>query len=445
MDTLKKLQDEAAEVASRIDAVRSMECDNDADIAARDMDLQSLVKRADELAGKLDFEQKVAASANALRSVVDRCKPAPEPVAEKRELRIEPVAYRGRLKAFSNDEQGRRDAYAVGQWLAATYMGDANARAWCNDHGIEARAMGESTMAAGGFAVPEEMSSNVIRLVETYGVTPSAMQTVPMNSDTLLVPKRLTGVTGYWIGENSEITTSDPTGTQVQLVAKKLAVGTRVANELLSDSLISVADWLVQEFSLELAKKIDEAAFGDGDGTSSYGGIQSVVTKIGDGTHSYGVVEAAANNDSFEELDLADFQKALGRLPRYALPGAAWYISPAGYHASIERLQLTSGGNTSGDIASGGLPRFLGLPVVQVLTMNSTLGTDASKIKVLVGDAALAGIYGVRQQVNVRSSVEEYARFDQTAWYATLRVDANWHSLGSTTEAGPMVALKTSS
>ena len=80
-----------------------------------------------------------------------------------------------------------------------------------------------------------------------------------------------------------------------------------------------------------------------------------------------------------------------------------------------------------------------------MITMNSTLGTDASKIKVLVGDAALAGIYGVRQQVNVRSSVEEYARFDQTAWYATLRVDANWHSLGSTTEAGPVIALKTAS
>jgi Phage capsid family. len=167
------------------------------------------------------------------------------------------------------------------------------------------------------------------------------------------------------------------------------------------------------------------------------------VTKIDDGTHTASVVSAASGNDSFANLDLADFSKALGALPRYALGGAAWYISPAGYHASIERLQLAGGGNTSGDLASGGLPRFLGLPVVQTLVMDSTLESDAGVVKVLVGDAALAGIYGIREQVNIRSTVDEYARYDQTAWYATIRVDYNWHSLGDTSDAGPMVALKT--
>lgn len=437
MDKLKQLQDEAAEVASRIDAVRSMECDNDADIAARDMDLTALVKRADEISSKLDFEQKVAASAVNLRSVVDRCKPAPEPVEERTQLRVEPVSYGRKLRAFANVEA----AYRCGQWLAGTFLGNADAKRWCLDHGVEGRAMGESTMAAGGFAVPEVMSSAIIRNVEAYGVAPSAMQNVPMNSDTLLVPKRLTGVTGYWVGESSEINTSDPTGTQVQLIAKKLACGTRVANELLADSVISIADWLVQEFSLELAKKGDEAAF-LGDGTSTYGGVQGIVTKINDGTHTASVVNAESGNTGFETLDLLDFTKALAALPRYAIGGAAWYISAAGYHASIERLQMAAGGNMAGDIANGGLPRFLGLPVVQTLVLNNTLGADASKVKVLVGDAALAGIYGIREQVNIRSTVDEYARYDQTAWYATVRVDYNWHSLGDNSNAGPMVALK---
>jgi len=43
-------------------------------------------------------------------------------------------------------------------------------------------------------------------------------------------------------------------------------------------------------------------------------------------------------------------------------------------------------------------------------------------VKVLVGDASLAGIYGIRDQVAIRSTEEEYARFDQTAFYATIRV-----------------------
>jgi len=216
MNKLKKLQDEAADVADRIDAVRAMELDNESDIKARDMELEGLVSRAESLTKEIDFEKRIADSAANLRSVVDRCTPAPEPIAkeERAAVRIEPAPYRGRLRAFDNHEA----AFRCGQWLAGTFLGDQNAKRWCLDHGVEARAMGESTMAGGGFAVPEEMSSAIIRNVEQYGVAPSAMQQVPMSSDTLLVPKRLTGVTGYWVGEGSELLMSDPTGTQVQLV-----------------------------------------------------------------------------------------------------------------------------------------------------------------------------------------------------------------------------------
>jgi plasmid replication initiation protein len=91
MDNLKKLQDEAAEIANRIDAVRAMECESDADIAARDMDLTALVKRADDITGKIDFERKVAESATNIRSVVDRCTPAREQEETRQVARIEPI------------------------------------------------------------------------------------------------------------------------------------------------------------------------------------------------------------------------------------------------------------------------------------------------------------------------------------------------------------------
>jgi hypothetical protein len=77
----------------------------------------------------------------------------------------------------------------------------------------------------------------------------------------------LTGVTSYWLGENSTITTSDPTATMVQLVAKKLACATKVSNELLADNAISVASWLAQEYATSLSGAIDDAAF-NGTGTT---------------------------------------------------------------------------------------------------------------------------------------------------------------------------------
>jgi HK97 family phage major capsid protein len=440
MDRLTTLRNEANEVAERIEALTALDTNTEGDTAAREMELKGLTERAQTLAGKIDFEAKVAESAKSLRSVADRCQPAAE-VRASAPARIEPIRYNRRLRAFDSVES----AYRCGQWLAGTFLGNAEAKRWCIDNEVESRIMGEATNPLGGFAVPEEFSAAIIRNVESFGVAPSVMQNATMASDTILFPKRLTGVTANWIGENVEIATSDPTGTQVQLVAKKLAVGTRVSNELLSDSVISIADWLVQEFSLELAKRIDEAVF-NGTAVSSFGGIHGIVPKI-DVAGSKSLVLAATANNAAENLDLRDFSRALAALPRYALGGAAWYMSPAVYHASVERLQLgntaLAGGNSREDIAGGGLPRFLGLPVVQVLVMDSKTDCDPSKVKVLVGDAALAGIYGVRQQVNLRNTVDEYARFDQTAWYATLRVDAVWHSLGDATEAGPMVALKT--
>ena len=55
MDNLKKLQDEAAALANRIDAVRAVEAE---DTTARDVELIDLNKRAEELTAKIDFEKK---------------------------------------------------------------------------------------------------------------------------------------------------------------------------------------------------------------------------------------------------------------------------------------------------------------------------------------------------------------------------------------------------
>jgi HK97 family phage major capsid protein len=75
--------------------------------------------------------------------------------------------------------------------------------------------------------------------------------------------------------------------------------------------------------------------------------------------------------------------------------------------------------------------------------MDSTLGTDNAKIKVLFGDLELAAIYGDRKAVNIRTSTERYAELDQTLMVATTRLDIQVHGVGSNTEAGAYVAMKT--
>lgn len=231
---------------------------------------------------------------------------------------------------------------------------------------------------------------------------------------------------------------SDMTGTQVQLVAQKFGVATKVSNELWADG-IGIADLIASEHALAVAKALDEAAF-VGTGTSAFGGHHGVAVKIDSGSYTASVVTAASGNNSFETLDKEDFLSVMAKCPRYALPGARWFISPAGYHAAMQRLDLAQGGSVG--VAQGFGLTFLGYPVVLVHVMNSTLGTDAGKVKCLFGDLAMAGALGVRQGYALRVSQERLVEYDQTLVTGVVRATAVFHSLGSTSEVGPVIALK---
>jgi HK97 family phage major capsid protein len=410
---------------------------------ARQARYDELLAKAERIKSAIAKEEARQAKKAELMKVLNRAAPAVE-VAEK--ARIEPVAYRGRLRAFESPEVAHR----CGQWLKA-HFGDPSARQWCRDNlGTEYRDLGGQVQSLGGSLVFQDFSNTIIRLVETFGVSMSLAQRVTMSSDTLLVPKRLTGVTGYWIGENTTIETSDPTATMVQLVVKKLAIATKVSNELLADNAISVADWLAQEYATEMAARIDDAFF-NGTGTSSFGGIRGLA-QIDDGTHTASVVSAAASNTSVAALDIDDYLKALAKVPRYAIGTSAFYMHPSVYHNSVQRMMLSSGtqgsgtigalsgGNTAANLAQGTPNTFLGLPVVWVLKMDPTPATG--EIAAYVGDLSLSSIMATKSDMQVASSTDRYFEADQTAFRAIQRLDINHHSLGDTSDAGPVVALK---
>ena len=447
---LKRLQDRAAAVAARMAELGRIEGRS----AEENKEYLTLGTQADDLTAQIGFEETLNAKEKELRATFEKAAPAPvvTPVEEKRaeeekaktEIRAI-LPHHTQLRAFSDTPDAVEQAYRCGRWLRAHIFKNADDLRWCKDHGVEARAMGESTNASGGALVPDEFANRVIRLVESYGTLPPACENVSMTRDTLVIPKRLTGTTAYFVGEGSSVTESEPTYGNVSLVAKKLAVGCRMSTELVEDSqgVVGLADAVATEFAQSLAYKIDLCGW-LGDGTQgTYGGINGIVSKVNDGTHGASVVSAASGNTAFETLDLEDFLGAMGKLPIYARAGARWYISPAGYAASIARLKYAAGGNTVENVAAGTVDTFLGYGVTLVHVMNSTLGADSNKVKVLFGNMALSSIYARRRDFSVRLYDQVYATTDQLLLQGTMRFDVNHHSLGDTSEVGPVVALKT--
>ena len=335
-------------------------------------------------------------------------------------------------------------AHATGQWLLATIGGNARAAQWCHDHGIEVRGtspLTTTTNSLGGYLVPEVLESTIIDLREERGVARRSVRVMPMASDSVVIPRRASGVTAYFVNENAEITASDKGWDAVSLSARKLAVLCKMSSEVAEDAIISIADDLASEIAYAFADKEDECLF-NGDGTSTYGGVVGLKAAVAAG----GKVTAATGNTAFSTLDLEDFEAMVGKLPQYAVANAAWYVSRVGWANSMLRLAEAAGGNTVAQVAGGAPFQFLGFPVVIAQVMNSTTTAQTSTDGLAyLGDLRLAATMGTRRGIEIAVDPSRYFEFDQLAIRGTQRFDLNVHEKGTASVAGPVIMLSTPS
>jgi HK97 family phage major capsid protein len=198
-----------------------------------------------------------------------------------------------KLHAFRGD-QAEEKAFRSGMFLRATLLGDTRASEWCKEHGVQiVKAQSESQNSAGGFLVPTEFEQAIIDLREEYGTFRRECKLVPMGSDSMSIPRRAGGLTAYFVAENTAITESQKTWDQVTLTAKKIACLARMSTELADDAVINIADDLAAEMGYAFAQLEDSCGW-NGDGTSTYGGIVGVRTKIINGGYTKSAIDAAS-------------------------------------------------------------------------------------------------------------------------------------------------------
>lgn len=383
---------------------------------------------------RVENAEKVAAALASPVPDQDRLTPMAPPSAHK---------LYSSLKHFRDREINGRtiravdQAYAAGMWFKATIFDSAEAKDWCKSHGISvAKAQGEGIDSAGGFLVPEELLANIIVLREEFGVFRRECQVVPMGSDTLNWPRRTGGLTAFFTGENTAVTESQASWDNVNLTAKKLAVLTRMSNEIAEDAVISVADWLVGEIAYAFALKEDDTGW-NGDGTSSYGGMRGVLTLFGDGNHTAGRV--TASSATWNLLVIKDLTSLMGVLPQYAIGSAKWYMSQQAFYTIVATITAGAGGNRLDVLPQGIEKRLLGFPVV--ISQKMPIVTPGSgKAMFLFGDLTKAAAMGERRGVTIKRSDHRYFENDQIGLLGTERFDINVHDIGDTVNAGPLVA-----
>ena len=389
-----------------------------------------------------DSETNDEQKAKALKTPFARCESLNIPIRQQ--------FRHATLKAYTGPH-AEKQAYLAGMFflgaLGSSIPGlrDERVMQWNRDHGIDLsfrNALGGENNLLGGVLVPDEVEQRVIDLREARGVARREAMVTPMVSDTKAVPRRTGGLTAYFVGQNpsSGITESDKNWDNIELVCKTLATLTRYSLQLSDDAIISIGDDLTSEISYAFADKEDECLF-NGTGTSTYGNIVGLKS----GTQAGSKVTAATGNTSFGTLDLADFESMVGKLPTYAEANAKWYISKAGWAASMLRLIDAGGGNTWRDLADGRRElSFLGYPVVIVQVMNSTLDAQTSTDGlVYFGDMRQAVTLGNRRGVSVFASEHRYMEYNQIGIRGMQRFDLNYHERGDSDTAGSIIMLST--
>jgi HK97 family phage major capsid protein len=373
-------------------------------------------------------------------------------LAQVTDTLVHAAVVRGRAVNFKAETQEKANlkAYRFGMFALAALSDNSYAKDYCRANGIpirrEPKAAGqvESINEDGGFLVPVEFENDLIDLREQYGIFRQFAKIYPMSRETKLVPRRTGGLTAYFKGEAQAATASKKGWDNVQLVAKKILAFAYISTELDEDAIINIGDDLAGEIAYAFAALEDDCGF-NGDGTSAYGGIVGVRSKLRgvDGTIANIKGLKVASGNAYSEITLADFNGVVSLLPQYAdTPRTGWFVHKTFYHGVMEKLMLAAGGVTAAEVAQGRRTLiFMGYPVHISQKMPSTEAND--QICALFGDLALAAAMGDRRATTIAMSEHSAFDTDELAIRGSQRFDINVHDVGTTTVGGPIVGLIT--
>lgn len=356
----------------------------------------------------------------------------------------------GPLRAFRGADAVDR-AERAGMWAAATLYQNAQAQRWCQDRGIAterggfadgpAAVMNTNDNASAGYFVPNEIDYTVQELALVYGIFRRFAEVVPMGAGTKDSPRWTAGMTAYWTAEGSKPTESNPAWDLIGLVAKELKALSKMTRVLDEDSAVDLGDKITLALVEAFTLAEDNAGF-NGDGTSTYGGITGLVTKILASAAAY--AQAATGNVSAATLDLDDFNACVAKLPNYPNMQPVWFMHKTFWANSAQRLQMALGGVVPADVQMGAKPMLLGYPVEFTNVLESAPTVD--EIGAILGDLRWSSKLGDRKGRTVEMGFEndDFTKGLMTV-LGTQRVAINNHTVTdprTSSNPGPVIGLK---
>lgn len=258
----------------------------------------------------------------------------------------------------------------------------------------------------GGYLVPEEYDRRLIdvlnenNIMRTFGtrITTSGLHRITLTA---------TKPAALWVEEGGKIPFADATFGQITIDAFKLAVGIKVTNELLYDSVFPLENYIIEQFGKALGNA-EEDAFLNGDGNKKPLGLFS---KDGGAISDVTTTGASISAD-----DIINLIYSLSRPYRQN----AKFIMNDSTISNIRKLKDGNGNYMwQPSIKEGEPDRLLGYPIY---TSPYAPVVAAGKPVIAFGDFSYYNIAD-RGTRSIQELSELYAETDTTGFIAKERVD----------------------
>lgn len=256
----------------------------------------------------------------------------------------------------------------------------AQLRAVIGGDEARAKALSGASDATGGVLAHREFATEVIRLINEYGVARRLCRIVPMSSDEKTIGALSGTVTAYMVGENGTVTASDPAFANVSLVARKMAALVASSNELLDDAQTDeglfglVSQLFAEQFAL---LEDQQVLLGSGTGNN----LPGIMTHAGVPARNLGTGDTDFADITFD--DLLDLQDAVAGAARdkgvYVMHPEIWTMLRKQKNTANEYIFDAPG---MGQLE----PSLWGRPVVLSAAMPNMAASAANKKFVVYGD-----------------------------------------------------------
>lgn len=281
----------------------------------------------------------------------------------------------------------------------------------------EQRALLEGTQAGGGVLVPTPLSASIIdRARNVSRCFQAGARVVPMDSQTLKVPRIAGSPSPAWRAENATIAEGDLTFDSITFTAKSLALIVRASRELIEDGR-DVDNTVRNDLAAQVATELDRVMLR---GTGTAPEPRGVRNTSGVTITAFGGANGAAPTNYDHLLDAVQVLRG----GNYEATG---FITAPRSENSLSKLkEATTNAYLRPPAELENIPRYS----TNQIPVNLTTGTSNDTTEIYAGDWSHLWL-GMRTELVLGTLVERYADVGQIAFLVWLRADVQLSQPGA--------------